>query len=54
MIGREVINGKIIIYQTTYYLYNNEEDIENDKPMLICSDISDCYKYCRNERKKNS
>jgi hypothetical protein len=38
MIKEEKIKELIFLTQTTYYIYNSEEDQKNDKPSIITSD----------------
>ena len=52
MVIREIINGKIFLAQTTFYVYRNESDLINDKiPCLITSDKKLWNKY---KRQKNN
>jgi len=56
MVKREYINGKVLVSQTTFYIYKSEEDLQNDKiPFLITSDkkLFNRYKrqFKRNENK---
>ncbi len=46
MIKEEKIKELIFLAQTTYYIYNNEEDRKNDIPYIITSDKKtfDSYK----------
>jgi len=52
MVVREIINGKIFLAQTTFYVYRSESDLANDKiPCLITSDKKLWNKY---KRQKNN
>jgi len=35
MIKEETINGKVFIEQTTYFIYNSEEDRQNSLPLIV-------------------
>jgi hypothetical protein len=45
MIKRKVINGKVFIEQTTFYIYPNEEALQADRPFLITSNKTVYNKY---------
>jgi len=49
MIKREEINGKIFIAQTTYYIYDSEEHLQNDHAFLRTSDRKLFNKHRANE-----
>lgn len=38
MIKKTIINGTVFIAQTTYYIYKDEQSIQNSPPMLTTSD----------------
>jgi hypothetical protein len=54
MIAREEINGLIFIAQTTYYIYKSEEDLQNSKPTVVCSQekiFNQKQRTCKKERR---
>jgi hypothetical protein len=40
MIKKEIINGKLFLTQTTFYVYDSEDgNVKDEIPILITSDI---------------
>ena len=54
MIVKHQIKGKIIIEQTSYHLYNSEEDLQNDKRVMTSSDIKKIKSHIDEHRKSMS
>lgn len=50
MIKKEIINGKVFLAQTTYYVYRNEEDYKKDKRFVITSDEKEFERRKEEER----
>lgn len=52
MIKEKIINGKVFLEQTTYYVYNNEEDRKKIKHMIMTSDKSQFKRLIKDEEMK--
>jgi len=53
MVKQEIINGKIFITQTTYYIYSSEPDLQNDHAYLITSDKAFFLRHKKREKRRS-
>ena len=52
MIKKEIVNGKIFVEQTTFYMYEDEDAHKSDTASLITSDQDDFEMYKEVERER--
>ena len=52
MIRKEIINGKVFLIQTTFFVYDNESKHKNGVPRLITSNKKEFNYHKKNELNK--
>lgn len=54
MIKKEVINGKLFLIQSTFYIYDSEDgNVKEEIPLLVTSDKNLFYTYKKSHKKQH-